>query len=108
MKRFTTPTIPVKFNINHSDIEHIDFLFKLDKDMNSQTLFTRKYPDDVGYDEELNLYTIELTADESGSLPEGIIYMDTRVVMNDGKIPATSIAELRVSTTLFNSADRCE
>lgn len=108
MKRFTTPNIPIRFNINHSDIEHIDFLFKLDKDMNSQTLFTRKYPDDVGYDEELNLYTIELTADESGRLPEGIIYMDTRVVMNDGKIPATSIAELRVSATLFNSADRCE
>ena len=51
MKRFTTPTIPIKFNISHSDIEHIDFLFKLDKDMNSQTLFTRKYPDNVGYDE---------------------------------------------------------
>ena len=108
MKRFTTPTIPIKFNINHSDIEHIDFLFKLDKDMNSQTLFTRKYPDNVGYDEGSDLYTIELTAEESGRLPEGIIFMDTRVVMADEKIPATPIVELRVSPTLFNSADKCE
>ena len=108
MKRFTATTIPIKFNISHSDIEHIDFLFKLYRDMNSQTLFTRKYPDNVDYDEESDLYTIELTAEESGRLPEGIIFMDTRVVMADEKIPATPIVELRVSPTLFNSADKCE
>lgn len=108
MKKFTTPTIPIKFNIDNSKIEHIDFIFKLERDMNSQTLFTRRYPDNVVYDEATSLYGIELTADESGRLPEGLIYMDTRVVMNDGSIPATPIAELRVYPTLFNSADKCE
>lgn len=108
MKKFTTPTIPIKFNIDNSKIEHIDFIFKLERDMNSQTLFTRRYPDDVVYDKATDLYNIELTANESGCLPEGVIYMDTRVIMIDGKIPATPIAELRVFPTLFNSADKCE
>lgn len=108
MKKFTTPTIPIMFDIPHEEIDHIDFIFKLDKDRNSQTLFERKYPVNVDYDEALDIYTITLSAEESGGLPEGIIYMDTRVVKVGGIIPNTPIMELRVSPSLFSSPDKCE
>lgn len=108
MKRFTTPTIPIIFNVDHATIDHIDFIFKLERDMNSQTLFTRRYPDNVSYSETDDIYTIELTAEESGHLPEGIIYMDSRVVTVGDKILNTPIVEIRVSPSLFNSPDKCE
>lgn len=109
MKRGTTPTLKINIQkISINDIDHIDFVFKEALIESAPTIITRSYPKDVSYDESENVLLMPFTEEETRLFSNSIIYMDTRIVTNDGKIPATNIARLKVCATLFDEVDNCD
>lgn len=109
VKRNTTPVLPIKVNLPLSDILRIEFLFKEKKMDNFPELVRKVYdlrdgpiPVKEGEDTfESFTVTCEFTAEETLRLPAGTIFMDTRVVLLNGKIPGTEIVEIEVTPTLF-------
>ena len=44
---------------------------------------------------------LSLSASETMKLPVGEVYMDTRIILNNGKIPKTKIVKINVDNTFF-------
>ena len=102
MKRGTTAVIPVKILLNHEDIKSVDFIIKEKKESKADTLISRNYPEDVVFNGEF--YLLELTEEETTSLNAGVVYLDTRIVTKEDKIPNTRIVTVRVDDTLFGES----
>lgn len=112
MKRGTTPCLVVAIKpIDFEAIDHVDFLFRQDNSETSCPKLEKQYPTDVTYDAEREAFLVPLTQEETRRFaPNRNVYMDTRIVLTDGHIPATPIVKLYMHPTLFEGGetyDRC-
>ena len=107
MKRGTTPTLPVRLKLKITDIESIEFLFKQIKAESAPEILKKVYPgDDVEFNEDTGLFGIAFSeADTRLFAEDEPFYMDTRIVLVNGKIPETPIVTLRMHPTLFEAVD---
>lgn len=106
MKQNTTPTLPVRIHMPLADVKHIEFIFKEEKSKNYPALLYKKFDkEDFKIQEEDTsecfLFLLPFTAEETMAMPEGEVYMDTLIELNDGKLPETEIVKLNVNETLF-------
>ena len=104
IKRGTTPTITVQiFGVTPGSVDKIEFLFKNQQNEYAQEICYKVYPgDDVSYNSEKNCFQISLTdAETRRFIPRKTAYMDTRITLTGGAIPATEIASFNVNDTLF-------
>lgn len=104
VKRGTTPTLRICLKtVDMSLVKRIDFVFKEQKKEQSKVLITKSYPENGGiYNMEKDFIELSFTDSETRLFPsECKIYMDTRIVLNDGSIPETSISEFYINPTLF-------
>lgn len=101
MKRGTTPTLKLSIDQEVSDGDRVDFIFKSKEDENADALLELTYPSSsVSY--EGGEFFVELNEQQTRFLPEGIIYVDVRVVAQDGsKVYGGKIKKIRVEKTLF-------
>lgn len=107
MKRNTTPTLCISINIELDTIKEIEFLFKSQNREGSNKLVSKKFTSDTmitakGESSGEILFFVEFTAKETMLLPEGTIYMDTRIVTNENKILETEIVSFDMHKTLFS------
>lgn len=107
MKRNTTPTLCISINIELDTVKEIEFIFKSQIRERSDSLISKKYTRDTMVTSKGNapgevLFFMEFTASETMKLPEGTIYMDTRIVTNDNKILETEIVSFDMNRTLFS------
>lgn len=106
MKRRTTPTLEVSIlDLNITDIESIDFIFKATHSETAPAIVKKSYPDDVTYDEATKLFQIPFTEKETLLFTGKLYYMDTRPITKGGDIIPTEIATDNVKPTLFGDAD---
>lgn len=108
MKRGTTPTLPVRVNIDNASTASVTFVFKQTKEEDATALVTKEWPTDeeVTYDSEKERYLIEWTEAETRLfVADQVFFMDTKVVLNSGKIPETNIVMLRMNPTLFEEEE---
>lgn len=104
IKRGTTPTLLISVDgIAPENVEKIEFIFKNSCVEYARELFRKAFPgDDVDYDVESKCYRVSLTDAETRNFAAGkTMYMDTRITLIGGKIPATDIVHFEVSDTLF-------
>ena len=101
VKRGTTPTLEIKLNnIDFADVKSIDFVFKHQKSESGRVIVKKSYPDDGKYEDDV--VKLRFEESETRKFTSGsVVYMDTRIILSDGSIPETSIAEFNVNPTLF-------
>ncbi len=101
VKRGTTPTLEIKFNnVDFADVKSIDFVFKHQKSESGRVIVEKKYPVDGTCKD--GVVKLRFTESETRKFTSGsVVYMDTRIILSDGSIPETSIAEFNVNPTLF-------
>lgn len=103
IKRGTTPTLLISVDgIAPENVEKIEFIFKSNRTESDKELLRKVFPgDDVDYNAYSKFYRVSLTDAETRIFSEGRIFMDTRVTLIGGKIPATDIVSFNVTDTLF-------
>lgn len=101
MKRGTTPTLLIKIGVEPDIIQEIIFLFKQKCSETAEATLTKVYPSEfVTYSD--GVYHVRWTQEETRLFDEELLfYMDTRIVLTDGKIPETRIVTLKMNKTLF-------
>lgn len=107
MKRNTTPTLCISINVDKDIIKSVEFLFKSDNNEKARALLSKKYTSDTmkivnGVESGEVIFFVYFTAKETMLLPEGTIYMDTRIVTLDNKILETEIVDFDMKKTLFS------
>ena len=109
-KRRTTSFLAVRFNkAVNSDVNNIDFIFRQERDEDSEPYLLKNYPRDVRYDRKGDRYIIPWTQQETAMfLEDHAFYMDTRVVLTGGEIPETNIVKLIMNATLFDTDSEYE
>ena len=105
MKRNTTPTIPIKIHTALDNVKRVEFIFA---DKNSQyaiiylhKILENEIPVAEGDTTENFTVLLPFSASETMKLPAGDVYMDTRIILNNGKIPETKIVKINVEETFF-------
>lgn len=111
IKRNTTPTIPITVHLPYDEIKKIEFIFKSSTDEKAPVLLHKSYSkNDMKIKEgdvsERFTVLVELSCEETLKLPAGKIYVDSRPVLEGGKIPATKKASFYVAETFFNEEDK--
>ena len=114
MKQNTTPVLPIEVLIPYEKIKRIEFIFKRLNTNNYNNDIYKTYPalvHKIFEEEELDAVVIPgegnfvvrvpFTAEETLKMPTGVIYMDTRIVFEDGSIPETEIVPVNMNATLF-------
>lgn len=104
IKRGTTPSLPITIFMPFENIKHIDFIFKRGLEEDYPTLLEVAYdfpeiPVEKG--ENSFIVNVKLSAEETRKLKPGKVYMDTRIILNDGTIPKAEIVKIEVGETLF-------
>lgn len=97
VKRGTTPTLQVYLDgVDLSDVDSVTFLFKACQFEDAPALLekTIKSP-------ESNPVEVSFTLEETYDLPNTEIWMDTRIVLQSGKVPPTEMVLIHVMGTLF-------
>ena len=109
-KRRTTSFLAVRFNkVVNADVNNIDFIFRQERDEDSEPYLLKNYPRDVRYDRKGDRYIIPWTQQETAMfLEDHAFYMDTRVVLTGGEIPETNIVKLTMNATLFDTDSEYE
>lgn len=107
MKRNTTPTLGISINVDKDSIDSIEFLFKARDSEKAQPLLSKKYSADTmnvakGTNNGELIFFLDFTAEETMKLPEGDIFMDTRIVTTSNKILETEIVSFDMKRTLFS------
>lgn len=107
MKRNTTPTLCVSINVDKDSIKEIEFIFKAQNNERSDKLISKKFTSETmktsnGISSGEVFFYIDFTAKETMKLPEGTIYMDTRILTNQDKILETEIVSFDMHKTLFS------
>lgn len=105
MKRNTTPTLPIKIHTALDKVKRVEFIFA-DKDSQYARIFLHKIfeneiPVAEGDTTESFTVLLSLSASETMKIPAGEVYMDTRIVLTNGKIPETGIAKIDMKNTFF-------
>lgn len=113
MKQNTTPVLPIEILMPFENVQRVEFVFKRLNTNNYNNDLYRSYPALIhkifeGGDipvanitEQSFVVRVPFTAEETLKIPVGPVYMDTRVVLNDGSIPATEIVKMDMTATLF-------
>lgn len=99
MKRGTTPVLPVAIELDASMIESVTFVFKSEFLENAPAKLTKRYPDEVAYED--GAFLVPFTEEET-RLFNGQFFMDTRIVTVSGSIPETAVCKLYMNPTLFS------
>nr|DAK68130.1 MAG TPA: hypothetical protein [Caudoviricetes sp.] len=97
VKRGTTPTLQIYLDgVDMAEVASVTFLFKALAEERGPALVekTVKSP-------KANPVEVEFTGEETYLLPPAELWMDTRIVLNSGKIPPTELVKVRVMETLF-------
>lgn len=113
IKRNTTPTLEVNIKFDLSKIQCLEFIFKHYPEEDAEELVKKKYTSEAlktkeGNNEDAFVALVDLTAKETLELPIGEVYMDTRIVTTEGKIPRTDIVEGKVIGTFFKGEHSCD
>lgn len=104
MKRGTTPTLKIRINgIDISTVQKIEFIFKMQQREAAKMVILKSFvKDNFNYDTENSVFSVRFTEEETRLFtPDSTVYMDTRITLDDGTIPETSIAKFNVTPTLF-------
>lgn len=114
MKQNTTPVVPVEILMPFDEVKRIEFIFKRLNTNNYNNDLYRSYPalvhkiyegDEIPIQEGDNsksfVVNVLFSAEETLKIPSGPVYMDTRIVLNDGSIPETEIVKLNMKASLF-------
>lgn len=114
MKQNTTPVLPIEVLAPYENIKRVEFIFKRLNTNNYNNDIYKTYPalvHKIFEGEELGgivvpgegnfVVRVPFTAEETLKMPVGVIYMDTRIVYEDGSIPETEIVPVNMNATLF-------
>lgn len=114
MKQNTTPVVPVEILMPFDEVKRIEFIFKRLNTNNYNNDLYRSYPALVhkiyegneipiqeGDNSKSFVVNVLFSAEETLKIPSGPVYMDTRIVLNDGSIPETEIVKLNMKSSLF-------
>ena len=114
MKQNTTPVVPVEILMPFDEVKRIEFIFKRLNTNNYNNDLYRSYPALVhkiyegneipiqeGDNSKSFVVNVLFSAEETLKIPSGPVYMDTRIVLNDGSIPETEIVKLNMKASLF-------
>lgn len=104
MKRGMADTLDIYMNVDYSEVDTIDFIFK---DINSESadiLVSKNYPNECTLDDDTCILSIPFTEEETRKFNR-FIYMDTKITKNDGTIPETEVIKIIVKPTLFPDED---
>lgn len=102
VKRGTTPTLPIKINIEDmSQIASINFLFKQQMTDTGEPGVMKTYPSEsVVY--EGGIFYVEFTDEETREFrADSTIYLDVKPITTNGKILATKIVPINMYATLY-------
>lgn len=107
MKRNTTPTLCISINVDKTTIKEIEFIFKSKNNERASALLSKKFSAETmktsaGILPGEVLFFVDFSTEETMMLPEGVIYMDTRIVTTENKILETEIASFDMNKTLFS------
>lgn len=107
MKRNTTPTLCVSIFVNKDTIKEIEFIFKSQNLERSKELITKSFTPETmktknGITPGEVIFYVDFSTEETMKLPEGTIYMDTRIVTQENKILETEIVSFDMGKTLFS------
>lgn len=104
MKRGTTPTIQIQHDLDITTVEKVYFLFKQSKSENSGTILVKHYPEDTTESE--GVFNIPFIEEETRLFKSNMnFYCDAKIVLVNGKIPATEILVLNCTPTLWGESD---
>ena len=111
MKRGTTPTLPIEIEADISNLKLIEFVFKREPCPDLPAIVEKRYDSSNwiiqdGATPESFTIEVRFTAEETMKFPSGIVYMDTRLVLLNDDISATTIAPIDVANTLFSEVYR--
>lgn len=103
IKRGTTPTLSIIIDgITPTDVSKVEFIFKPRRSEEARCIMEKSYPENVSYDANESVWHIPFTDAETRVFTPGCdIFMDTRITLKDGAIPATEITSFKVTETLF-------
>ena len=109
IKRNTTPTIPITIHMPFECIKKIEFKFKDENSEIYPDLLHKSYEKEKikikEKDEKKFIMLVSFSAAETLKFPEGSVFMDTRIVLEDGSIPETKIVCINVEKTFFGEDD---
>lgn len=105
MKRNTTPTIPIKIHTAFENVKSVEFAFANEDSQYARIFLRKSFENEIpvaeGDTTESFTVLLSLSASETMNLPAGEVYMDTRIVLNNGNIPKTKIVKIDVDNTFF-------
>lgn len=109
IKRGTTPTLPITIFMPFENIKHIDFIFKKQIDDKAPKLLELgfDFPDNenlIHKEDSSFVIDVEFEEEQTRKLVGGEVYMDTRIVLTNNKIPPTEIVPLDIGKTLYGEA----
>lgn len=106
MKRRTTPTLKISIpDLDIANVRSIDFIFKETHSETAPAIIKKTYPKEVTYDEAEEVFLMPFKEKETLLFTKSFAYMDTRILLNNDKIPPTEIAKVDMMSTLFGDAD---
>lgn len=113
IKRNTTPTLEINIKFDIDKINCLEFIFKQYPNVDSEELVKKKYPKEdlkikTGDDIKGFIALVDLTAEDTLKLPVGDVFMDTRIITVENKIPRTDIVKGKVVDSLFKEAHTCD
>lgn len=102
MKRFRLRGIDLEKNV-----DTIEFLFKARRAEQAPNLIYKKYPSlDTTYDAETGICTVFFAEEDTRKLRAyEKIYMDTKIVYDDGIIPEVIMKVFDITETLFKGGN---
>lgn len=104
MKRGTTPTIQIGHELDISDVASVRFLFKQKKSEDAPAILIKSYPGEVT--EKDGVFYVPLTEAETRRFKPGEeFYIDPKITLAGGEVPATEILALNCNPTLWGDAD---
>lgn len=109
IKRNTTPTIPITIHMPFECIKKREFKFKDENSEIYPDLLHKSYEKEnikiKEKDEKKFIMLVSFSTAETLKLPEGSVFMDTRIVLEDGSVPETKIISIDVEKTFFGKDD---
>jgi hypothetical protein len=86
-------------------VKSIEFIFKRQIKSWEKILLQKSFIDNIpvqdGDTSDGFTVLVPFTAEETSKLPEGVVFMDTRIVLINGSIPETNVVPLIMDETLF-------
>ena len=93
----------VGIDLDKKGLLSIEFMFKARKAERAPTLLYKKHPgDDVTFDADLGVCSVRFSEEDTRARrANDRVFMDTRILYDDGTIPESVIKEFAIAETLF-------